>query len=69
VAQEFYTIQLKLTFGELGIQFVIPKMLENNVEVLIMFFFIFGVYKDVINEDHNELVNSGMNTEFMRYMM
>jgi hypothetical protein len=59
VAQEFFIIQPKFTFGELGIQFVVPKTLENNVKMCGMLYFIFGIYEDIINEDHNELVKLG----------
>jgi hypothetical protein len=33
---------------------MIPKMLENNVKMFGMLFFIFRIYEDVVNEDHNE---------------
>ena len=55
-SQEFHTIQLKFTFREFGIKLMISKTLKNNTEMLGIFFFIFGVYEDVINEDHNKLV-------------
>jgi hypothetical protein len=38
------------------IELMVSEMLENNVQVLHMFFLIFGIFQDVINEDHNELV-------------
>jgi hypothetical protein len=38
---------------------MVSEMLENNAQVLHMLFLIFGIYQDVVNEDHNELVKSG----------
>jgi hypothetical protein len=38
---------------------MIPKTLENNVKIFGMLFFIFRIYEDVVNEDHNELVMLG----------
>jgi hypothetical protein len=35
---------------------MIPESLQNNVEMSHMLFFIFGVDQDVINEDHDKLV-------------
>jgi hypothetical protein len=68
VAQKFYTIQLEFTLGKLSIELMVTKTLEINVQVLSIMFLILGINKDVINKNHNELVNSGMNIEFMRYM-
>jgi hypothetical protein len=49
-------LQLESTLAEFGIQLMVPDSLQNNVEVSHMLFFIFGVFQDVINEDHNKLV-------------
>ena len=35
---------------------MVPKMLENNAQVLSMVLLILGINKDVINENHDELV-------------
>jgi hypothetical protein len=59
VPQELNTIQPEFTFGELGIEFMIPQTLKNNVKMFSMLFFVFGVNQDV---------SSDMNTDFMRYM-
>jgi hypothetical protein len=59
VPQELNTIQPEFAFGELGIEFMIPQTLKNNVKMFNMLFFVFGVNQDV---------SSDMNTDFMRYM-
>jgi hypothetical protein len=56
VTQEFHTIQLKFTFREFGIEFVIPGVLQNNAKMFRMLGFALGVNKDIINEYHYELV-------------
>jgi hypothetical protein len=56
VTQKFHTIQLEFTFGEFSIKLVISQTLQNNSKVFCMLFFIFGLNKDIINEDHYELV-------------
>ena len=68
MAQELNFLEPKITFTELGIELVLSEELENNVEMLSMFFFILGIYKSVVNETTTNLSSSGMNTEFMRYM-
>jgi hypothetical protein len=44
------------------------KSLQDNTKMLLMPFFIVGVDQDVVNEDHDKLVQPDMNTEFIRYM-
>jgi hypothetical protein len=56
VTQEFHTIQPEFTFGEFGIEFVIPQALLNNTKMFRMLGFVLGVNKDIINEYHYELV-------------
>jgi hypothetical protein len=46
---------------------MVMKSLQNNPKMLLMLFFILGVDQDVINEDHDKLLQL-MNTEFIRYM-
>jgi hypothetical protein len=36
--------------------------------MLSVLLFILGIYQDVINEDHHEFSNSGINTKFIRYV-
>jgi hypothetical protein len=59
VVQKFYTIQPEFTLGKLSIELMVSETLENNAQVLRMLFLIFGTYQDVVNEDHNKLVNFG----------
>jgi len=47
---------------------MIAEALENNAQVFLMFHLIFGIDQDVVDENHDELTSSGMNTEFIRYM-
>jgi hypothetical protein len=59
VAQELYTNQAEFILGKLSIELMVSKMLENNMQVLSMFFLILGINKDAINKDHNEVVKFG----------
>jgi hypothetical protein len=49
-------LQPESTLAEFGIELMVPKSLQNNVEMSRMLFFILGVDQDVINEDHDKLV-------------
>jgi hypothetical protein len=51
-----YFLQSECTFVELGIELMVTKSLQNNTKKLLMIFFILGVDQDVINEDHDKLV-------------
>jgi hypothetical protein len=44
------------------------KLLQDNTKMLLMPFCIVGVDQDVVNEDHDKLVQPSMNIEFIRYM-
>jgi hypothetical protein len=56
VTQKLHTIQPEFTFGEFGIEFVISQPLQNDTKMLRMLGFAFGIYENIINEDHYELV-------------
>jgi hypothetical protein len=56
VPQEFHTLQPKFTFGELRIKLMISQTLKDNSEMFGMFFLVFGIDKDIIDEDHYEHV-------------
>jgi hypothetical protein len=56
VTQKLHTIQPELTFGEFGIEFVISQSLQDNTKMLHMLGFAFGIYLNIIDEDHYELV-------------
>jgi hypothetical protein len=49
-------LQPESTLAELGIELMVLKSLQNNVEMPRLLFFIIGVDQDVVNEDHDKLV-------------
>jgi hypothetical protein len=49
-------LQPESTLAELGIELMVSKSLQNNLEMLCMLLFTLGVDQDVINEDHDKLV-------------
>jgi hypothetical protein len=49
-------LQPECTLAKLGIELMVMKSLQNNPKMLLMLFFILGVDQDVINEDHDKLV-------------
>jgi hypothetical protein len=49
-------IRSESTLTELGIELMVSKSLQNNSEMLRMLLFTLGVDQDIINEDHNKLV-------------
>jgi hypothetical protein len=49
-------LQPESTLDELGIMLMVSKSLQNNSEMLRMLLFILGVAQDVVNEDHDKLV-------------
>jgi hypothetical protein len=48
--------QPESTLAEFGIELMVSMLLQNNAEMSRMLFFILGVDQDVINEDHDKLV-------------
>jgi hypothetical protein len=56
VAQKFHTIQPEFTFGELSIKLMILQTLKDNSEMFGMLLLVFGIDKDIIDEDHYEFV-------------
>jgi hypothetical protein len=38
------------------IELMVPKSLQNNSEMLHMLFFTLGIDQDVVNEDHDKLI-------------
>jgi len=56
VAQELNFFEPEITFTEFGIQLVLSEALENNARMLSMFFFIFGIDKNVVNENHDKII-------------
>jgi hypothetical protein len=49
-------LQPKSTLAELDIELMVLKSLQNNSEMLCMLLFTLGVDQDVVNEDHDKLV-------------
>jgi hypothetical protein len=49
-------LQSESTLAELGIELMVPKSLRNHSEMLRMLLFTLGIDQDVINEDHDKLV-------------
>jgi hypothetical protein len=56
VTQKLHTIEPEFTFREFGIEFVISQLLQDNTKMLRMLGFAFGIYENIINENHHELV-------------
>jgi len=38
---------------------MLSETLQNNAKMLCMFFFIYGIYKDVVDENHDKLIQLG----------
>jgi hypothetical protein len=49
-------LQPESTLAELDIELMVSKSLQNNSEMLRILFFTLGIDQDVINEDHDKLV-------------
>jgi hypothetical protein len=49
-------IQPESTLAEVGIEFMVSKSLQNNLEMLHMLLFTLAIDQDVVNEDHDKLV-------------
>jgi hypothetical protein len=56
MSKKWNFLQPECTLAKLGIELVVTKSLKNNPKVLLMLFFILGVYQDVFNEYHDKLV-------------
>jgi hypothetical protein len=56
VTKKWYFLQPECTLTELGIELMVVKSLQDNTKVSLMLFFILGVDQDVVNEDHEKLV-------------
>jgi hypothetical protein len=60
--------QPELAIAKLCIELIITQSLKHNAEMLFMLFLALRKDQDVINEDHNKLVQSSMKIEFIKYM-
>ena len=46
----------EFTLGILSIELMLSKLLQNKTKMFNMFFFVLGVYKNIIQINHDELV-------------
>jgi hypothetical protein len=49
-------LQLESTLAELGIELMVSKSFQNNSKMLRMLLFTLVIDQDIINEDHDKLV-------------
>jgi hypothetical protein len=56
MSKKWNFLQPESTLAELGIELMVSMTLQNNSEMLRMLLFALGVDQDVVNEDHNKLV-------------
>jgi hypothetical protein len=56
MSKKWNFLQPESTLAELGIELMVSMSLQNNSEMLRMLLFTRGVDQDVINEDHDKLV-------------
>jgi hypothetical protein len=56
MSEKWNFLQSESTFTELGIELMVSKSLQNNSEMLHMLIFTLGIDQDVVNEEHEKLV-------------
>ena len=56
MSQESHLSKPKLTLTELGIQLIVPEFQENNSQMILMLLLRLRVDQDVVNKDHNKLI-------------
>jgi hypothetical protein len=56
VTQEWHFIDPELTLAKLRVKLVISQSLKHDSEMLFMFFHTLWIYKNVVNENHDKLV-------------
>jgi hypothetical protein len=56
MSQKWNLLQPEYTLVELGIELMVTKSLQNNLEMLRMLFFALGIDQDIINEYHYKLI-------------
>jgi hypothetical protein len=49
-------LQPESTLAEFGIKLMVPKSLQKNTEMTCMLFLTLGINQDIVNEDHDKLV-------------
>src|SRR3954468_15088637 len=56
MSKESDLLQPKLTLAELGIQLVLPELLQYQTQMCLMLLLILGIHQYIINEHHNEFI-------------
>jgi hypothetical protein len=56
MSRKWNFLQPESTLAELGIELMVMKSLQNNSEMLRMLLFTLGIDQDVVNKDHDKLV-------------
>jgi hypothetical protein len=56
MTQEWFLLDSELTLDKLGVKLVLSQPLKYNSEVFFVFFHNLQIYKNVINEYHDKLV-------------
>jgi hypothetical protein len=56
MSQKRNILQPECTLAEHGIELMVSKSLQNNSEMLCMLLFTLGIDQDVVNEDHDKLI-------------
>jgi hypothetical protein len=56
MSEKWNFLQSESTFAKLGIELMVSKSLQNNSEMLHMLIFTLGIDQDVVNEEHEKLV-------------
>ena len=60
MSQEPHLNKPKLALTELDIQLMVPECLENNSQMILMLLLRLGVDQNVVNKDHNKLIQIGL---------
>jgi hypothetical protein len=61
-------LQSESTLTEFGIELMVMKPIQNNTEMSCMLFFTLKIDQDVINEDHDKLVQLRLEYGVHQYM-
>jgi hypothetical protein len=56
MTQEWYFLDPKLALAKLGIKLVLSQPLKYNLEVFLVFFYSLQIYRNIVNEYHDKLV-------------
>ena len=60
MSKKFHLSKLKFTFAELGIQLMVLECLKKNPQMILMLLLRLRVDQDVVNKDHNKLIQIGL---------